>query len=267
MLSAGDQLGAYRVVALLGAGGMGEVYLAEDTRLRRRVALKVLPAPLAEDEKSQKRLLREAQAAATLEHPNICTVYDVGDAYGHRFIAMQYVDGETLAARTKRQTIDLATALAIATQIAAALAEAHRQGIVHRDLKPHNVMLTMSNQVKVLDFGLAKLTRPADSSAATVTLLSEEGAVAGTVPYMSPEQVRGDTLDARSDIFSFGSLLFEMIGRAHPFAAGTPADTMSAILTRDAPSLAPSVPAELQRIIRKCLEKDRQRRYQTIHDV
>ncbi|HKW01480.1 MAG TPA: protein kinase [Vicinamibacterales bacterium] len=267
MLSPGSQVGAYHVVALLGAGGMGEVYLAEDTRLRRRVALKVLPATRSDDETSQKRLLREAQTAAALEHPNICTVYDVGETDGHSYIAMQYVEGETLASRMARQPLDIATAISVATQIARALAEAHRQGIVHRDLKPQNVMLTTANQVKVLDFGLAKITSLADGSAATVTLLTEDGAIAGTVPYMSPEQVRGDTLDARTDIFSFGSLLFEMVGRAHPFASGTPADTMSAILTREAPTLSPAVPAELQRIVRKCLEKDRDRRYQTVRDL
>ena len=211
--------------------------------------------------------MREAQTAAALEHPNICTVYDVGEADGRSYIAMQYVEGETLASRMARQPFDVATALSIATQIAGALAEAHRQGIIHRDLKPQNVMLTMANQAKVLDFGLAKVTTLSDGSAATATLLSEDGAVAGTVPYMSPEQIRGDTLDARTDIFSFGSLLFELIGRAHPFAGATPADTMSAILSREAPELAPAVPAELQRIIRKCLEKDRQRRYQTVHDL
>jgi Tol biopolymer transport system component/predicted Ser/Thr protein kinase len=268
MLPAGHQLGAYRVISPLGAGGMGEVYLAEDTRLHRRVALKVLPATLADDDVSRKRLLREAQAAATLDHPNICTVYDVGDAGGHSFIAMQYVEGETLAARLKRKPLDLKTALSIVSQIAAALAEAHRQGIVHRDIKPHNIMLTAGMQVKVLDFGLAKLALPADSGAKTATVLTEADVVAGTVPYMSPEQVRGEPLDPRTDVFSLGSVLYEIVGRVHPFASGSTADTMSAILTREPPPLPdPSIPAELQRILRKCLDKDRERRYQSMRDL
>ncbi|HUL75226.1 MAG TPA: protein kinase [Vicinamibacterales bacterium] len=268
MLPAGHQLGAYRVISPLGSGGMGEVYLAEDTRLHRRVALKVLPAATAEDAVSRKRLLREAQAAATLDHPNICTVYDIGDDGGHSYIAMQYVEGETLAARMRRRPLDMKTALSIAAQVAAALAEAHKQGIIHRDIKPQNVMLTPAGQVKVLDFGLAKLMAPVESGAETATLLTDTSVVAGTVPYMSPEQVRGEPLDPRTDVFSFGTMLYESLSRVHPFNAATAADTMSAILTREPPALVdPATPSELQRILRKCLDKNRDRRYQSMRDL
>jgi eukaryotic-like serine/threonine-protein kinase len=267
VIPAGHRLGAYRILSPLGAGGMGEVYLAEDTRLHRRVALKLLPPRAAEDERSHKRLLREAQAAAALDHPNICTVYDVGEAEGHSFIAMQYVEGETLAARL-RQPLDLDVALAIAVQVAAALAEAHRHGIIHRDIKPQNIMLSGGGQVKVLDFGLARFTEPADGTAETVTLLTESGAIAGTVPYMSPEQTRGDPLDARSDVFSFGCVFYEMLARTHPFHGRTAAETISAILTREPAALPDTIaPDEVQRILRKCLEKNRERRYQTTADL
>jgi eukaryotic-like serine/threonine-protein kinase len=268
MLAVGHQLGPYRILSALGAGGMGEVYLAEDTRLRRNVALKVLPPATAVDERSRKRLIREAQAAATLDHPNICTVYDVGEADGQSYIAMQYVEGQTLAARLKRGPLDLSSAVAIAAQMAAALAEAHRHDIVHRDVKPQNIMLTPGQQVKVLDFGLAKVTTPVEHDARTATFLTEAGAIAGTVPYMSPEQVRGEPVDPRSDVFSLGCVLYEMIGRVNPFLCPNAADTMSAVLTREPPSLPQAtLPSELPRIVRKCLEKDQDRRYQTMRDL
>jgi len=245
---------------------MGEVYLAEDSRLRRRVALKILPAMLVRDERAQKRLLREAQSAATLDHPNICTVYEAGEADGHSYIAMQYVEGETLAARLKRGPLDLATAASVGSQIARALAEAHRHGIVHRDVKPQNVMISKSGQVKVLDFGLAKSTTFADD-AETATHLTETGMVAGTVAYMSPEQARGEALDDRTDVFSLGTVLYECIARTHPFSGGTAADTTSHILMRDPPALDREIPSEIRRIVSKCLEKDRERRYQTARDL
>jgi len=268
MLPSGHRLGHYRIVSELGVGGMGEVYLAEDTRLRRNVALKLLPQAVAADEQSRRRLMREAQVAATLEHTNICTVYEVGEAEGHTFIAMQYVQGQTLAARLKQGPLDLPPAVAIAAQVAAALAEAHRHGIVHRDIKPQNIMLTAGSQVKVLDFGIATATAATEVDARTITRLTEAGAIAGTVPYMSPEQIRGEPLDARSDVFSIGCVLYEMIGHVNPFLRGHAADTMSAILTTDpAPLSKASVPAELQRIVRKCLEKDRERRYQSTREL
>ena len=184
---------------------MGEVYLAEDSRLRRRVALKVLPSQLAVDDASEKRLLREARAAATLDHPNICTVYEVGEADGCGFIAMQFVDGENLADRLKKAPLDLLTAISIGRQIADAVAEAHRQGIVHRDIKPQNVMLSSANRVTVLDFGLAKTTASAGAVAETASMLTNTGVVSGTLSYLSPEQARAETVDERSDVFSFGN--------------------------------------------------------------
>ncbi|MGE5813345.1 MAG: protein kinase domain-containing protein, partial [Acidobacteriota bacterium] len=268
MLANGQQFGDYRILSALGAGGMGEVYLAEDARLRRRVALKVLPQADLGDDRSRKRLIREARAAAALDHPNICTIYEVGEADGQGFIAMQYVEGETLAARLKRGPLDLPTVLAFAVQVAAALAEAHNRGIVHRDVKPQNIMLTAGNQVKVLDFGLAQLMPGVEGETRTRTVITEVGTVAGTAPYMSPEQVRGDALDARSDVFSFGCVLYEMAAGISPFFSTTAADTMSAVLTR-APAALPVVTAtpELQRIVSKCLEKDREQRYQTTRDL
>jgi serine/threonine-protein kinase len=245
---------------------MGEVYLAEDTRLKRRVALKVLPAALAGDERAQKRLLREAQSAATLDHPNICTVYEVGETDGHGFIAMQYVEGETLAARLKRGPLDFDSAIGIAGEVARALAEAHRRGIVHRDIKPQNIMIAKSGHVKVLDFGLAKAMAPLENDAVTATRLTEAGAVAGTVPYMSPEQARGEPVDERSDVFSFGSVFYEMVGRRHPFTGATGADTISRILMSD-PAPLDGAPPEARRIVQKCLSKDRARRYQTVSDL
>jgi len=269
-LPSGSRLGAYRIISLLGSGGMGEVYLAEDTRLLRKVAIKFLKAESVTDEQAKTRLLREAQAAARLDHPNICAIYEVGEAQGLSFIVMQYVEGETLAARMARTRLDVDAALAIATQVTAALSEAHRHAIVHRDIKPQNVMLSPRGHVKVLDFGIAQVAAPLASDGATASLLTATGMIAGTVPYMSPEQLRGEQLDHRSDIFSFGIVLHEMITGAHPFSAASAVETISAILAHDPPPLqrdTPTASAELRRIARKCLEKDRERRYQTPRDL
>ena len=265
-LTAGTRVGSFIIQAPIGAGGMGEVYLAEDPRLRRRVALKVIPSHLAMDEAAGKRLLREARAAATLEHPNICTVYEVGESDGRGFIAMQFVDGDTLAHRLKQGPLALGAAISISAQIANALVEAHRHGIVHRDVKPQNVMLSATNHATVLDFGLAKPAAPADASR-TATVLTEAGVVSGTLGYMSPEQARGEVVDERSDVFSFGIVLYELVSRTHPFAHDSWADTLAAILTQEARPIATALPSELRRIIRKCLEKDRARRYQTMRDA
>jgi eukaryotic-like serine/threonine-protein kinase len=265
--AAGDHVGPYVVVSLLGAGGMGEVFLAEDSRLHRRVALKILPSSLAADDTARKRLLREALSAATLDHPNICTVYEAGEADGQAFIAMQYIEGETLAPRLARGPVPLDTTLAIATQVSQALAEAHRHGIVHRDIKPQNIMIARSGQAKVLDFGLAKTVTLDESDAKTRTLLTEAGVVAGTVAYMSPEQARGEPLDERSDVFSFGTVLYEAVTGRHPFSGGSSAETTAQILMRDPASIDSKVPSELRRIVQKCLEKDRERRYQTARDL
>jgi predicted ATPase/tRNA A-37 threonylcarbamoyl transferase component Bud32 len=264
-----NTLGPYQILEKLGEGGMGEVYLAHDPRLKRHVAIKVLRSESGEDETAKKRLLREAQTAARLDHPNICTVYEVGEADGRAFIVMQYVEGETLAARLARKPLDPVEALTIATRVAEALVQAHRHGIAHRDIKPQNIMVCGRDQVKVLDFGLAKTTGPLDAAGETESVLTRSTGIAGTVPYMSPEQVRGEPLDGRSDIFSFGTMLQEMVTGRHPFSCHSPADTISAILTRDAApqAAAAAVTPELQRILRKCLEKDRERRYQTPSDL
>jgi len=262
----------YRILEKLGRGGMGEVYLAEDIQLGRKVAIKFLPKEVATDERAKQRLLREAQTAATLDHPHICAIYEVGQEGENSFIVLQYVEGETLASRIKRQLPDLREALAIALQVADALNEAHARGIIHRDIKPENIMLTARSQVKVLDFGLAKFVRdPNIIEGDTASMLSIPGMVIGTVPYMSPEQVRGEELDCRSDIFSFGTVLYELLSGRRPFEAKSSAEIISAILTKEPPpinrsSLAHSGTAE-EGLIRKCLEKDAALRYQTMGDL
>ncbi|HJZ69735.1 MAG TPA: serine/threonine-protein kinase [Blastocatellia bacterium] len=269
----GQQIGSYRIVSQLGAGGMGEVYLAEDTRLDRKVAIKFLPARLIGNEQARKRFIREARAAAKLDHPNICAIHEVGQHEGTSFIVMQYVEGETLAGKTLSKPLELRESLKLAAQIADALDEAHSHGIIHRDIKPQNIVVTPRGQVKVLDFGLAKVIKHSPrmgSAAETEAQLSAPGLVIGTIPYMSPEQVRGEALDARSDIFSFGAVLYEMISGRSPFVSANQAETLSAILTKDPPPLArfaTDVPEELQRIVGRCIEKDRERRYQTVRDV
>jgi serine/threonine protein kinase/Flp pilus assembly protein TadD len=268
----GSTVSKYRILAKLGRGGMGEVYLAEDEQLGRKVAIKFLPAEVATDERAKQRQLREARTAATLDHPNICSIYEVGQDAEHSFIVLQYIEGETLAARLKNQLPDLPEALGIAAQIADALNEAHTRGIIHRDIKPENIMLTARAQVKVLDFGLAKLMNDSgDIGGNTATMLSVPGMVMGTVPYMSPEQVRGEELDSRSDIFSFGIVLYELLSGRRPFQAKSTAEIMSAILTAnpppiERPSLSQTGGAE-ERLIRKCLEKDPSLRYQAMGDL
>jgi len=270
----GQTISHYLVIGKLGSGGMGEVYLAEDQQLSRKVAIKFLPADAATDKGARQRLLREARTAATLDHPNICAIYEVGQDDSHSFIVLQYIEGETLAARLKRQGPELREALAIAAQVADALNEAHGRGIIHRDIKPENIMLTTRGQVKVLDFGLAKTLRDPgtlESDAQTGSMLSIPGMVMGTAPYMSPEQVRGEELDGRSDIFSFGALLYEMLSGRRPFEAKSTAEVISAILTVEPPpisrpDLGPIGSGE-DRLIRKCLEKEAGRRYQTMGDL
>lgn len=263
----------YRIIEKLGAGGMGEVYLAEDTMLDRKVAIKFLSSESSNELNANRRLIREARSAATLDHPNICAIHEVGEDRGRHFIVMQYVKGETLDCKIKTQTIDRSEALTISVQIADAIAEAHTRGIIHRDIKPHNIMITARGQAKVMDFGLAKDVRGTselNSEAETASLLTGPGLMVGTVPYMSPEQVRGEGADTRSDIFSFGTLLYELFSGRRPFAAESTAGTISAILTSEPPPLAryaTDVPTELERIVRKCLEKDPERRYQTMRDL
>jgi tetratricopeptide (TPR) repeat protein/predicted Ser/Thr protein kinase len=272
----GKTISHYLIIGKLGSGGMGEVYLAEDQRLSRKVAIKFLPADVASDERARQRLLREAKTAAVLDHPNICAIYEVGEDDGHSFIVLQYIEGETLASRLRRQRLELREALAIAGQVADALREAHARGIIHRDIKPDNIMLTTRGQVKVLDFGLAKMLRDPgvlESDAQTGSMLSIPGIVMGTVPYMSPEQVRGEELDGRSDIFSFGSVVYEMLSGRRPFDAKSTAEVISAILTTEPAPIIGShsglgaVGGDEERLVRKCMEKDAGRRYQTMGDL
>jgi tetratricopeptide (TPR) repeat protein/tRNA A-37 threonylcarbamoyl transferase component Bud32 len=249
---------------------MGEVYLAEDTRLKRQVAIKILAEDSIAHEQARRQLLREAQAAAALDHPNICSVYEVGEHDGRAFIVMQYVQGETLAARLERQRLTVSEVLEIAIPVADGLAEAHAQGIVHRDIKPQNIMITARGQAKILDFGLAKATAGANADVETHTLWTQAGAIVGTAPYMSPEQVKGQTLDSRSDIFSFGAVLYELLSGHRPFAAPTVAEMISAVLTSDPPPLSAhgvAAPAGIERVVRQCLNKDREQRYQSMREV
>jgi serine/threonine protein kinase/formylglycine-generating enzyme required for sulfatase activity len=272
-LPTGAHLNRYEILSKLGEGGMGEVFLAEDTSLRRKIALKVLRSDSTSDDRARMRLIREAQAAAALEHPNICAIYEVGESDGQTFISMQYVQGETLDTYVKHKSIDLPHILNIAIQVADALAEAHSLGIIHRDIKPANIMITARGSVKVMDFGLAKVFQQAEgtqSEAETVQLISTQGAIIGTLPYMSPEQVRGEMLDGRSDIFSFGVVVYELLTGQQPFAQKSSAATASAILTADPPPLArfaKELPTELERIVSKALRKEVDERYQTIKDL
>jgi len=266
-------LAHYRILSKLGSGGMGNVYLAEDTKLNRRVAIKLLAESLAADKHAHQRLIREARTAANLDHPNICAIHEIAEDAGRSFICMQYIEGETLDSLLKRKTLDLIEALSIATQIADAMTEAHAHETIHRDLKPSNIMITAKGSVKVMDFGLAKLIQPAEligSEAATEAMISTPGTVIGTLPYMSPEQVRGESLDGRSDIFSFGVVLYEMLSGHQPFIDKSSAATASAILTREPLPLArfsTETPPELERIVAKTLKKNPDDRYQTAKDL
>lgn len=264
------RIGPYDIRARLGKGGMGEVYLAEDTRLKRQVAIKVLHADANAGDSGSRRLVREAQAAAALDHPNICSIYEVGEHEGRAFIAMQYVQGETLAARLERQPLAVSDVLEIAIAVADGLAEAHARGIVHRDIKPQNIMIAARGQVKILDFGLAKATADTEVDVETQSLLTQAGSISGTAPYMSPEQVKGQALDARSDIFSFGAVLYELLSGHRPFEAPTAAETISAVLTADPPPLSAhgvAVPPDVERVLRECLRKDRDQRAQSMREV
>jgi serine/threonine-protein kinase len=281
-LHPGVRLGPYEIVGPLGAGGMGEVYRARDTRLDRTVAIKLLPAQLADDPQFRERFDREARTISQLTHAHICTLHDVGDTPGAdpqapatHFLVMEYLEGETLAARLARGRLPLPETLRIASEIASALDHAHRHGIVHRDLKPGNVMLTRGG-AKLLDFGLAKsgtgaLVSPSAAAMPTVAApLTSQGTILGTVQYMAPEQIEGREADARADIFSFGVVLYELVAGQPPFEGSTPASVMGAILKDEAPSLAqraPLTPPALDHLVRTCLTKDPDSRFQTIRDV
>lgn len=267
----GKSISHYRVVSKVGAGGMGVVYKAEDTRLHRTVALKFLPADVGADSASVQRFYREAQAASALNHPNICTIYDVGEQDGQDFIAMEFLEGQTLKERIHGKPLPLDETLELAIEIADALNAAHSKGIVHRDLKPSNIMVTPSGLVKLLDFGLAKLIEPeADDSGPTRSAVTEIGAIVGTAAYMSPEQAEGKKLDARSDTFSFGAVLYEMVTGRRAFAGESTAATLGAILHREPKPIGEirgEVPPELEKLIMRCLRKDLQRRAQHMADI
>ncbi len=272
------ELGRYEVRSLLGAGGMGEVYLAHDTSLNRRIALKVLPAEVASDQDRMRRFKQEAIAAASLNHPSIAHIYEIGEANGLNFIAMEYVEGATLRAKIHQENEELPKLLRVLQHVAEGLAKAHDAGIIHRDLKPDNVMITPEGHGKILDFGLAKLVEPAPATGSisseepTILQHSTPGVILGTAGYMSPEQAQGKTkeIDHRSDIFSFGCILFEAITGRRAFAGTDTIDTLNKIIREPAPSIAsfnPNAPADLQRIVRRCLAKDPEQRYQNIKDV
>src|SRR5436190_8142141 len=253
---------------------MGEVYRARDARLGRTVAIKVLPASFSSDRDRLQRFIQEARAAAGLNHPNILSIFDIGEEQGAPYIVSELLEGETLRDRLRMGPIPVRKAVEFALQAARGLAAAHEKGIVHRDLKPENLFLTEDGHLKILDFGLAKLTRPDGESgaadAATVQAVTEPGLVMGTVGYMAPEQVRGKAADARSDLFAFGAILYEMISGKRAFHGETPADTMSAILKEDPPELSETgrnVPPALARIVNHCLEKSPAQRFQSSSDV
>jgi len=274
-INEGTSVGRYEIRAHLGTGGMGEVYLAQDTQLERTVALKILPQEFAADQQRMQRFVQEARAASALNHPNIITIHEIGHADSAHFIATEFIDGETLRQRAAGGRVSISEALDIAVQVAGALTAAHQAGVIHRDIKPENVMVRKDGYVKVLDFGLAKPTERAsaaiDSEAATKMLVNTSpGMIMGTVSYMSPEQTRGLALDGRTDIWSLGVTLYEMLTGRVPFTGETTSDVIVSVLDREPQPLAdflPDAPAELQRIVRKSLRKDKEERYQTIKDM
>src|SRR5439155_16240311 len=256
----GKEIGSYKILGFLGKGGMGEVYLAEDPVLNRKVALKFLSAEFIEDSWAKRQLIKEAQAVAMLEHPNICAVYGFEEVDEYSFIVMQYVEGRTLAELISTKGIPIDEVVPLAQQIVSAVAEAHAHGIIHRDIKPKNIMVTAGGQAKVLDFGLAKTIQKKatfDEPTESISQLSKAGLLVGTIAYMSPEQLRGERLDYRSDIFSLGTLLYEMISGKNPFARDSDAETISQVLTHSPPPLRASgrnISPELARVAHHCLE-------------
>ena len=285
MISPGEKLSHYKIISAIGAGGMGEVFLAEDTKLNRKVALKILPAEFAADKERMRRFVQEAQAAAALNHPHIAHVYEIGESGSKHFIAMEFVDGTTLRDIIHRERAELKRILKYLTQVAEGLAKAHAAGIVHRDLKPENIMISRDGYAKILDFGLAKLVqsrefqaltdeRDAQGEADTAMLPqhSQAGMILGTIGYMSPEQAQGkiDQIDNRSDIFSFGCILFEAATGHRAFEGDSVVKSLHQIIYEPAPPIKdynPAAPGDLQRIVRRCLAKDPEERYQTIKDV
>ncbi|MGE5414865.1 MAG: serine/threonine-protein kinase, partial [Syntrophomonadaceae bacterium] len=273
-LAAGTKLGPYEILSPLGVGGMGEVYRARDSKLQRDVAIKVLPPAVAADPEALARFEREALAVAALSHPNILSIFDFGSDQGTAYAVMELLEGETLRGKLDTGPVSQKQAVDWALQIAKGLSAAHGKGVVHRDLKPDNVFVTKDGHVKILDFGLAKrieATAPDEqTSAPTGSGHTEPGTVMGTMGYMSPEQLRGQPVDHRSDIFSFGTILYELLSGRKAFKKDTASDTISAVLRDDPPELTQSgrnVSPALDHIVRHCLEKDRENRFQTAKDV
>ncbi|HYK42206.1 MAG TPA: serine/threonine-protein kinase, partial [Thermoanaerobaculia bacterium] len=275
-MTPGSRVGPYEILAPIGAGGMGEVYRAKDPRLGRDVAIKVLPASFSADPDRLRRFEVEARAAGVLNHPNITAVHDIGSdpSDGSPYVVQELLEGETLRTALSGGRLPQRKTIDYALQIVHGLAAAHEKGIVHRDLKPDNIFITNDGRVKILDFGLAKLTHTEDrgqvTSAPTATEGTEPGMVLGTLGYMSPEQVRGRSADARSDIFSFGAILYEMLSGKRAFHGDSAADTMSAILREEPPDLSvtnANISPGLDRIVRHCLEKSPEQRFHSAHDV
>ncbi|MGE5208338.1 MAG: protein kinase domain-containing protein, partial [Alphaproteobacteria bacterium] len=273
--SVGELIGHYRIESLIGVGGMGEVYLARDERLGRKAALKLLPDSLTMNEAQLSRFKNEARTASSLNHPNILTVYEIGTEGNVQFIATEFIEGVTLRSSLESGKMSPRRAVEIAAQVASALAAAHEAGIVHRDIKPENIMLRPDGYVKVLDFGIAKLIEQKqaldDHTTETTALLqTRPGLVLGTANYMSPEQARGQKVDARSDIWSLGVVLYEMVAGAPPFDGDTPSDCIAAILTKEPPALSavwPDVPPRFESLLQRALRKDSGERYQTIKEM
>jgi len=270
----GSNVAHYRVVSKLGAGGMGEVFLAEDTRLLRKVALKVLLPEVAADSERLARFLLEARAASALSHPNAAHIYEIGESGGLHFLAMEYIEGETLESRLTGDPLPLAEIVSIGSQVAGALEAAHARSIVHRDIKPANLMIGPRGHVTVLDFGLAKFiaddNAPDSSSRIATQFMTSGGVVLGTVSYMSPEQALGRNVDHRTDLFSLGVVLYRMATGRLPFTAATPQETLARVLEAQPEAMARlnyELPAEFERLVRKCLEKDRDRRYQSAREL
>lgn len=271
---AGQTIGSYNILSKLGIGGMGEVYLADDTRLNRKVALKFLSKALLGDKWAKRQLIKEAQAVAMLDHPNVCPVYGIEEIGEHNFIVMQYVEGETLADLVRQRRLTTEQVSSLAKQIASAIEAAHAHGIIHRDIKTGNIMVTAGGQAKVLDFGLAKIIEPfhkAENGGENVSQFSQNGLIMGTVSYMSPEQLKAEKLDFRTDIFSFGTVLYELASGEHPFLRKSDAETISAILT-DQPVSKPgfnnkSASSGIYPVVRKCLEKNKEQRFQSASEL
>ncbi|HEY8850393.1 MAG TPA: serine/threonine-protein kinase, partial [Thermoanaerobaculia bacterium] len=264
------QLGPYRIMNKLGEGGMGAVYRARDTRLGRDVAIKILTAVTLSDREKLQRFEQEARATGMLNHPNLLTIYDVGNSEGTPFLVSELLEGETLRTRIDRGPIPPRKAVDIALQLAHGLAAAHEKGIVHRDLKPENVFITKEGRVKILDFGIAKLSATGSEGPSFQMAATEPGMVLGTVGYMSPEQIRGELVDRRSDIFAFGAIVYEMLTGKRAFKRSSSIETLSAILREDPPDLSealPNIPPQLEKLVRRCLEKDRDQRFQSARDL